>query len=251
MKKAAILSVFIVVSAAIAADQTCMLKIDGMTCNGCASKVKASLEKVQGIKQVDVSLAGGSAVVVYDDKVTGHEAMVKAVTDLGYKAALQDESGKPVTKKVVTAEPQVEKQSVDRSAAVGETKEAIAEINAEQAEQMVHKCAGIRECKELIEFHEAMHPIAVAIGFEGDEGKDYDFIRKQYPELKLKMSNLEKMKIDDRVISDRKQFVQKRKELKKAVDAFGMAIKKNDHALMDKTFEVVHQGFIDLAMLSR
>ncbi len=272
MKKAVILSVFIVVSAAVAADQTCVIKVNGMTCNGCASKIKSALENIEGIKSAEVSLASRSATVVYDDAVVNQDKMIKTVDDLGYKASSDVTSPRSVTdsklSEAKSESPQVSiadknaskiaipgaesgKPVAQEMAGISEKASETEAVAAEKSETAEHHCAALKSCKEINEFHEAMHPLAMAIGFEGDEEKDYEFVRRNYPELKAKAVALSKMKIDDKLVTDRKAFENKRKALIKAVDDFGAAVKKNDHAMMDRTFEIMHQAYIDLAMTGR
>jgi len=72
---------------AVAGEKKAEMKVDGMTCNGCVSKVKSSLEKVDGVKSVEVSLENSMAVVVFDDTKTNESTLKNAVNQSGYKAA--------------------------------------------------------------------------------------------------------------------------------------------------------------------
>ena len=58
--------------------------IDGMTCAACPITVKAALNKVDGVSQVDVSYADLEAVVTFDDARTSVEALTEATTNAGY-----------------------------------------------------------------------------------------------------------------------------------------------------------------------
>lgn len=81
------LMVLLMISAVVVAgEKKAEMKVDGMTCNGCVNKVKTSLEKVEGVKSVDVSLENHSAVVVYDDTKTNETVLKTAVNQSGYKA---------------------------------------------------------------------------------------------------------------------------------------------------------------------
>ncbi|HIE39252.1 MAG TPA: mercury(II) reductase [Anaerolineae bacterium] len=73
------------------------LRVDGMTCDGCAAHVRQALEKVAGVQSVVVPdwREGRAAVVAAAD--LPNEALVEAVAGAGYKAA------------VVSREPLVEK----------------------------------------------------------------------------------------------------------------------------------------------
>ena len=56
------------VSAAI---RTVTIKVQGMTCGGCATRVEEALKSTDGVQEVHVSFERGRAVIKYDDqKVT-------------------------------------------------------------------------------------------------------------------------------------------------------------------------------------
>ncbi len=61
-----------------------ILKIEGMSCVSCAQTIEKSLQKVKGVKRVNVNFATEKAVVEYDDQevIIGH--LRKAVEDVGY-----------------------------------------------------------------------------------------------------------------------------------------------------------------------
>lgn len=62
------------------------LQIEGMTCRLCATAVKKSLSKVEGVKDARVSFKGKEAYVEYDEAETDLEEMLKAVEEAGYEA---------------------------------------------------------------------------------------------------------------------------------------------------------------------
>ncbi|WP_308720479.1 heavy-metal-associated domain-containing protein [Komagataeibacter xylinus] len=62
------------------------LNIQGMTCDGCAAKVKRALEGVDGVSMVEVSLEQGKAFVTYDTRFTNLEELYAAVDDAGFDA---------------------------------------------------------------------------------------------------------------------------------------------------------------------
>ena len=49
---------------------TVTLKVDGLTCAGCAVAVKMAAKKVEGVEAADVDIAKGTAVVTYDASKT-------------------------------------------------------------------------------------------------------------------------------------------------------------------------------------
>ena len=67
-----------------------VLKVDRMSCGGCARAVTATLEN-KGAKEVEVSLSKGEVTFKIDDNLRA-EDFAKAVTDIGYPASVQEES---------------------------------------------------------------------------------------------------------------------------------------------------------------
>lgn len=65
--------------------------IAGMTCAACATRIEKGLNKMEGVKAT-VNLALETARVEYDPGVVGPDAMIKKVEQLGYKAAVKEES---------------------------------------------------------------------------------------------------------------------------------------------------------------
>ena len=60
------------------------LKISGMTCDGCTSKVAHALKAVPGVHDAVVTLADGNAAVRYDETETSPDKMKMAVKGAGY-----------------------------------------------------------------------------------------------------------------------------------------------------------------------
>lgn len=65
--------------------------IQGMTCSSCSAHVEKAVNKLQGIKNVNVNLLLNNMIVEYDDKVTNNETIIKAVIDAGYGASVSEE----------------------------------------------------------------------------------------------------------------------------------------------------------------
>lgn len=61
------------------------MKVDGMTCESCASHIKQALENVSGVKSAVVSYPKGT-VQLDTEPNTSPEALIAAVTALGYQA---------------------------------------------------------------------------------------------------------------------------------------------------------------------
>ncbi|WP_394752894.1 cation transporter [Crenothrix sp.] len=73
-----------------AAEQSVVLSIPGMDCPVCPITIKKSLQKVAGVKSVDVSYESKTAAVVFDDQLSGLPDLLKATENVGYPSKLQD-----------------------------------------------------------------------------------------------------------------------------------------------------------------
>ena len=58
----------------------------GMSCMGCVRGVTGAVNKVAGVKAVDVSLDESCATVEYDAAIVKPEAIVKAIEGAGFDA---------------------------------------------------------------------------------------------------------------------------------------------------------------------
>lgn len=68
--------------------QTITLNIGGMTCGGCVKSVARILEGVNGVTKAEVSLENKAAVIEFDPSQTNPAALIEAVEDGGFDAAL-------------------------------------------------------------------------------------------------------------------------------------------------------------------
>ena len=66
--------------------QTELLRVTGMTCGGCTSKVTHELKAIPGVSDAKVSLTAGEASVQYDERLTSSEQLKSAVRGAGYGA---------------------------------------------------------------------------------------------------------------------------------------------------------------------
>ena len=76
--------------------------IQGMTCSSCSSHVEKAVNKLQGIKNVNVNLLSNNMTVEYDENKLNNETIIKAVIDAGYGAKNTDEENKKQSKKEKT-----------------------------------------------------------------------------------------------------------------------------------------------------
>lgn len=66
-----------------------VLHVEGMTCEGCESGVKAALERLEGVREAEVSHKRSRTSVVYDPSKVGPRELLAAVESVGYKASLE------------------------------------------------------------------------------------------------------------------------------------------------------------------
>jgi copper chaperone len=61
-----------------------VLNVEGMTCDGCENAIKAGVESLDGIAEVESSFEEGWTKVKYDKAVTSVEDIESKITDTGY-----------------------------------------------------------------------------------------------------------------------------------------------------------------------
>ena len=62
--------------------------VGGMDCEHCVANVERAVKELSGISEVEVSLEEESMVVDFDDAVVNIQAIIDAVVEAGYEAAL-------------------------------------------------------------------------------------------------------------------------------------------------------------------
>ena len=60
------------------------LKVNGMSCGGCVTRVTDALKAIPGVGGVDVALSVGKVDVTYDERLTQPAQMTSAVEGAGY-----------------------------------------------------------------------------------------------------------------------------------------------------------------------
>lgn len=70
------------------ANQTRIIKVDGMTCEKCVDSVHGAVVGMDGVKTVSVELANDQATVTFDDSVTSAEKIAEAINESGYDATV-------------------------------------------------------------------------------------------------------------------------------------------------------------------
>lgn len=64
--------------------------IQGMTCSSCSSHVERAVNKLEGIKTVNVNLLSNNMTVEYDEKILNDNKIINAVIDAGYVANIAE-----------------------------------------------------------------------------------------------------------------------------------------------------------------
>jgi len=64
-------------------------KVSSMTCAGCETTIKLTLDKTPGVRRSEVSYDRGEAVVEYDPAVTTPEKLRYAISETGYPAEVK------------------------------------------------------------------------------------------------------------------------------------------------------------------
>ena len=64
-----------------------VLKIGGMSCQGCVKNITAVLLAVPGVNSAVVSLENAEAVVEFDERRVQRQALQAAVDDAGFEAS--------------------------------------------------------------------------------------------------------------------------------------------------------------------
>ncbi|SUD90345.1 cation transporter [Psychrobacter phenylpyruvicus] len=71
--------------------ETRVINIDGMTCGGCVKSVDSALTQLNGVQSVEVDLEGNKAAVTYDSSAVAVDAIVEAIEEAGFDAAIAGE----------------------------------------------------------------------------------------------------------------------------------------------------------------
>ncbi|MDD5579842.1 MAG: mercury resistance system periplasmic binding protein MerP [Methylobacter sp.] len=72
-----------------AAEQSVILFVPGMNCLVCPVTVKKSLQKVDGVKFVNIIYESKTAEISFDDKVTDINSLMKATENAGYPSQVK------------------------------------------------------------------------------------------------------------------------------------------------------------------
>lgn len=83
--------------------RTLRLKIRGMTCPSCESRIERRLHKTEGVLNVKASFSKGIAVIYFDENKTDHEIIASIIEELDYKIEKTGDKTVSLSKIIVTA----------------------------------------------------------------------------------------------------------------------------------------------------
>jgi copper chaperone len=63
-----------------------VIKVGGMSCQGCVKNITGVLVGLAGVASAEVSLEAGEAKVAFDPQVVARDALVVAIEDAGFDA---------------------------------------------------------------------------------------------------------------------------------------------------------------------
>lgn len=63
-----------------------IIKVGGMSCQGCVSNVNSVLGALPGVASSEVSLEAGEAKVAFDPQLVSRAALLEAIEDAGFDA---------------------------------------------------------------------------------------------------------------------------------------------------------------------
>ncbi|HIE26934.1 TPA: heavy-metal-associated domain-containing protein [Candidatus Poribacteria bacterium] len=67
-----------------------LLKVEGLYCSACETKVQSALLKIPGVKEAEVSLEKGEAVVKHDKGKVATAQLIEAIKQSGYQASVKE-----------------------------------------------------------------------------------------------------------------------------------------------------------------
>jgi copper chaperone len=67
--------------------ETITLKVEGMTCGGCAKSIKNALNGRDGVKSSEANVDAGTVSVEFDAAVIQQDGLEQAIVDAGFDIA--------------------------------------------------------------------------------------------------------------------------------------------------------------------
>lgn len=70
--------------------KTVVLKIEGMNCDGCATRIESLLEKAPGVREVSVSFTDGQARIRHNPHAADEHQLVEMIEGAGFGVSAVD-----------------------------------------------------------------------------------------------------------------------------------------------------------------
>lgn len=67
--------------------ESTLVKVGGMSCQGCVKSITKVLLELPGVSKAEVSLERGEAVIDYDAGKVGRDMIKQAIDDAGFEAS--------------------------------------------------------------------------------------------------------------------------------------------------------------------
>lgn len=77
-------------SAAMAATRTVTIRVQGMTCGGCATSVENALKSTDGVEEARVNFKSGKAVIKYNDRKLTIARLREVINNTGFFCDVED-----------------------------------------------------------------------------------------------------------------------------------------------------------------
>lgn len=84
-----IAALLLVTATLSAATRTVTLKVEGMTCGGCATTVERALKETAGVEDAQVNYESGQAIVKYDDRKINLRQLREVIKNTGFSCELK------------------------------------------------------------------------------------------------------------------------------------------------------------------
>lgn len=65
-------------------EKMAVMKINGMSCAGCVSKIEGAIGLLEGVRNILVSLEKKKATVTFDETKVNQKKLRKVITECGY-----------------------------------------------------------------------------------------------------------------------------------------------------------------------
>ena len=81
-------------STALAATRTITIRVQGMTCGGCATSVENALKSTDGVEKASVNFKSGKAVITYNDQKVTISRLREVINNTGFFCDVEGSTGR-------------------------------------------------------------------------------------------------------------------------------------------------------------